>query len=78
MFNNHTAQSLYWILVTETSGMSVMKMGNIMPTVGLKPTSLAFWASVLQEHHIGSLISPLFQRLPVYATACSRGQCSLL
>ena len=32
--------------------MGVMKMGNTVPRVGLEPTSLAFWASVLSLHHV--------------------------
>ena len=35
----------------------VMKMGNNVPRAGLKPISLAFRASVLPLHHIGSLMS---------------------
>ena len=42
-----------------TSFMSVMKMDNTVPGVGLKPTSLAFRGNVLPLHHIGSLLSPL-------------------
>ena len=34
-------------MVRATSVMGVMKMGNIVPTVGIEPTSLAFQASVL-------------------------------
>ena len=30
-----------------TSGVGVMKMGNMVPRAGIEPTSLAFWASVL-------------------------------
>ena len=45
--NNHTVQSLYWIMVTPTSVMGVMKMGNIVPRVRLQPTSLAFCANLL-------------------------------
>ena len=33
--------------------MGVMKLGNTVPRVALKPTSLAFWAIVLPLHHIG-------------------------
>ena len=33
--------------------MGVMKMRNTLPRVGLEPTSLAFWASVLALHYIG-------------------------
>ena len=55
--------------------MAVMKMGNIVPRAGIKPTSLAFRASVLPLHHLGSLTSPLFPHLPVYAAPYLRGQC---
>ena len=34
-------------MVTTTSGMGVMKMGNTVPRAGIKPTSLAFCANVL-------------------------------
>ena len=54
--------------------MGVMKMGNIVPTAGIKPTYLAFWASVLLLHHVGSLMSPLYPCLCVYADPCLRGQ----
>ena len=46
-FNNHTAHSLYKILVMETSVLGVMKIGNIVPRAGIKSTSLAFHASML-------------------------------
>ena len=49
--------------------VGAMKMGNIVPR--------AFWASVLPLHHIGTLMSPLYPRLPVYAAPCLRGQCRL-
>ena len=42
-------------------------MGNI------EPTSLVFWVSVLPLHHIGSLMSPLYLRIHVYAAHCLRG-----
>ena len=58
--------------------MGVMKMGNIVLRVGIKTTSLALWASVLPLHHVGSLMSPLYPHLPVYAVSCLRGQCKLL
>ena len=54
------------------------KWGNIVPRAGIKPTSLAFQASVLPLFHIGSLISPLYPNLPVYAAPCLRGQCRIL
>ena len=65
-------------MVTATSVVGVMQMGNIVPRAGLEPTSLAFWASVLPLHHVGSLMSALCQCLPVYAAPCLRGQCTLL
>ena len=40
--------------------MGVMKVENIVPRVGIKRAFLAFWASVVPLHHIGSLISPLY------------------
>ena len=49
-----------------------MKMGNTVPRTGVEPTSLAFWASMLPLHHRGSLMSPLYPRPPVCATACLR------
>ena len=58
--------------------VGAMKMGNIVPRVGSKPTSLAFRASVLSIHHIGSLMSPIFPHLPVYVGPCRRGQCRIL
>ena len=36
-----------------------MKMGNIVLRAVIKATSLAFQASVLTSHHVGSLMSPL-------------------
>ena len=52
--------------------MGVMKRGNIAPRVRIEPTSLELWASALPLHHIGSLMSPLFPRLPVYVAPCLR------
>ena len=49
--------------------MGVTKMGNTVPRAGLEPTSLAFQASVLPLHHVGSLI---------YVAPCLRDQCRLL
>ena len=45
--NNYTACSLYRIMVTASSVVGMMKMGNIMPRAELELTSLAFRASVL-------------------------------
>ena len=78
MLNNHTACSLYRIMVMATSVVGVTKMGNIVPKVGFKPTSLSFWASVLLLHHVGSLMSPLYPYPPGYVALCLRGQCRLL
>ena len=64
-FNNHTEHSLYRIMVMATSVMGVMNMGNIVLRVLIKPTSLPFWVSVL--HHVGTLMSPPYPRLSVYA-----------
>ena len=64
-FNNHAAHSLYRIMLKATSVMGVMKMGNSVLRAGIKPTSLAFGATVLPFHHVGSLMSPLYPCLPV-------------
>ena len=40
--------------------MGVMKMGNTVPRVGFEPTPLAFWASVLPLHQVGSLTPQLY------------------
>ena len=50
---------------SESTVMGVMKMGNTVSRVGLEPTYLAFQASVLPFHCIGSLLSPLYPRPPV-------------
>ena len=47
-FNNHTACSLYRILVMETSVVGLMKIRNIVPRAGNKPTSLAFQYTTLK------------------------------
>ena len=65
-------------MVKANSVMGVMKMGNIIPRVGIKPTSLAFSASVLQLHHVGSLMSPVYPCSPDYASPCLKGRCRLL
>ena len=77
-FNDHTSRSLDRIMVKATSFVGVTKMGNIVPRGGLEPTSLPFWACVLPLHHVDSLMSPLYPRLPVYAAPYLRGQCNLL
>ena len=60
------------------SVMGVLKTGNNVPRVGIETTSLAFWASVLQLHHVSSLMSPLYPRPPVYVALCLRDHCRLL
>ena len=60
-----------------TSVVGETNMGNTVPRAGLEPTSLAFLASVLPLHQLGSLMSPLYPHLPAYAAHCLRGQCSL-
>ena len=45
-FNNHTVCSLYRILVMEPVSWVWWKW-EILPRVGLEPSSLAFWASML-------------------------------
>ena len=55
-FKNHTARSLYRIMVTVIRVVGVMKVGNTVPRAGLKPTPLAFRASVLPFHQVGSLM----------------------
>ena len=77
-FKNHTGYSLYRIMVMAMHIVNVMKMGNIVPRAGIEPIPLAFWACVLALHHIGSLVSPLYRCLPVYAAPCLRGHCRLL
>ena len=78
-FNNHTAYSLYRIIVTATSVMDLMKMGNVVPRGGIEPTSLPFRASVLTITPCRfPFMSPLCPCLPVYAAPCLRGQCSQL
>ena len=46
-------------------------MRNIVSRIRIKPMSLVFRAGVLSLHHIGSLISPLYPRLPVYVALAS-------
>ena len=58
--------------------VGVMKVGNIVPRVGIECTYLAFQASVLPLYQVDSLMSPLYPRLPVYAVPYLRGQCRLL
>ena len=76
-FNNHTGYSLYKIMLMATSVMGVIKMVNIVPRAGIKPTSLAFQASALPLHYIGSLMASPYPNPPVYAAPCLRSQCRL-
>ena len=62
-------------MVTATIVMDVMRMENTVPRAGVEPTYLAFQASVLPLHHVGSLTLPLYSRLLVYAAPCLRGEC---
>ena len=76
-------QQPYSILLVQdgghvTSDMGVIKIGNIVLRAGLEPTSLAVQANILPLHHTCSLMSPLYQRLPVYVAPCLRSQCRLL
>ena len=47
-------------------------MGNIVARVAHEPISLEFRTSVLPLHHVGSLVSALYPRLPVYVALCLR------
>ena len=40
------------MVAVESCVVGVMKMGNTVPRVGLKPTSLSFRASMLPLHHV--------------------------
>ena len=48
-------------------------MGNIVPRARIEPISLTF-----RLHHLGSVVSSFYPRLPVYAAPCLRAQCGLL
>ena len=50
-FNKHRAYSLYRNMVTATSVMGVMKMGNTVPRAGLELTSLALRTSMQPLYH---------------------------
>ena len=69
---------MYIFITPATSVVGVMKMGNMVPRVGIEPTSLTFWATMLPLYHVGSLVSPLCPLSPVYVALCFRGQCKLL
>ena len=51
--------------------IGVMKMGPIVPKVGLEPTSLAFLASVLPLHHVGSLMYHAYLSMQLLASKVS-------
>ena len=59
----------------EDTVMGMVKMENIVP---IEPISLAFRASVLPFHNVGSLMLPLDPCVPAYAAPCLRGKCRLL
>ena len=44
---NHTVRSLYGILIMTPVSWGVMEIGTIAPRVGIKPTFLLLWATVL-------------------------------
>ena len=46
-FNNYTVCSLYSIGIMASSVEGVIQKRNIVPKARIKPTYLAFWASVL-------------------------------
>ena len=46
-FNKDAVHNLYNIMVTATRVVGLMKMGNIVPRVGIELTYLAFQASLL-------------------------------
>ena len=71
-----TRLTSYWKSIACVIG--VIKMGNIVPRAGIEPTSLAYKASVLPFQQVGSLMSPIYPHLPVYAAPYLRGRCSLL
>ena len=76
-------QQLYSVYVVQAHGLGtsvvdVMKMGNIVPRVGIEPTSLAFWVSLLPLHHIVPLMSPIYPRLRVCTAPYLRGNGSPL
>ena len=56
--------------------MGVMKMGTIVPRAGLKPTSRAFWASVLTITPRRLLMSPLYPHKPVDAAPFASEACA--
>ena len=58
--------------------VGVTKIDNIMPRAEIEPTSIEVQASVLPLHNVGSLMSPLYPCLPIYAAPCLRVQCRLL
>ena len=64
-------QSILCVRVTVCMGYIYIYI-NTMPRAGFEPTSLAFRASVLPLHNMGSLMSP------VCAAPCLRGKCRLL
>ena len=52
-----------------TSVVSVIKIGNIVPRVGIEPTSLTFRASALPLRHVGS--PPDVTAIPIPTCLCS-------
>ena len=74
-FNNHAVRNLYKSMVTATSVTWVMKMGNIVPRVGIE---LAFWPCVLAILPPGLLdVITLPMPICLYGSLL-RGQCRVL
>ena len=67
---NPALGEVFPIFITPTTYIYIYT--NIVPRGGIEPTSLAFLASVLPLHHVGSLMSPLYPWLPVYVAPCLR------
>lgn len=55
--------------------LGMTKVGKIVPRVGSEPTPLAFQVTVIPLHHICSLISQVYPRLPAYIAPWLRGVC---
>ena len=58
--------------------VGVTKMGNIVSRAGIEITPLHVGPWYEQLHHLGSLMSPCYPCIPVYAAPCFRGQYRLL
>ena len=65
-------------MVMAISVVGVVKMGNTVPRMGHESSPLEFWAIGLPLNHLGSMMSSLYPRLPVYAAPCLTGRYRLL